>query len=53
MFSGYGYHSDGPLAQPKEVVMAKVALCEVRGLLIDTIEKLSGDDGTEWAEEFK
>ena len=33
--------------------MARVALCEVRGLLVDTIEKLSGEDGTEWAEAFK
>lgn len=53
VFSGYGCHGDGPLAQPKEVVMARVALCEVRGLLVDTIEKLSGEDGTEWAEELK
>lgn len=50
---GYDCHSDGPLVQPKEVVMAKVALCEIRGLLIDTIEKLSGDDGTDWAERLK
>ena len=33
--------------------MARVALCDIRGLLVDTIEKLSGEDGTEWAEEFK
>lgn len=52
-FYSYDCHSDGPLAQPQEVVMARVALCDVRGLLIDTIEKLSGEDGTEWAERIK
>jgi hypothetical protein len=52
-FFGYGCHDDGPLAQPKEVVMARIALCDARGLLIDTIEKLSGDDGDRWADRLK
>lgn len=33
--------------------MGRVTLCEVRGLLVDTIEKLSGEDGAEWAERLK
>ena len=33
--------------------MARIALCDVRGLLVDTIEKLSGEDGSYWAERLK
>ena len=28
--------------------MARLALCEVRGLLVDLLDKLSGEDGSTW-----
>ena len=33
--------------------MARVALCEVNGLLKDALDKLSGESGSEWAERIK
>lgn len=37
----------------KEIDMARVALCEVSGLLKDALDKLSGENGSEWAERLK
>src|SRR3989338_9464091 len=39
----------------KELTMAstRLALCEVRGLLNDIVDRLSGDEGTMWAEALK
>ncbi len=53
MISGYDCHSDGPLAQPKEVVMAKVAFCDARGPLNDLNDKISGDQGSGWLDRLK
>lgn len=33
--------------------MARVALCDVSGLLKDVLDKLSGEDGGRWGEAFK
>ena len=42
-----------PSSTTKEVVMSRIALCEVSGPLKDLLDKLSGESGDEWLEHLK